>query len=68
MAPESSNVRDDHHKIASRRVLGVLATVALVAGVVWKFIWPWTGWRTDMIFLCVTVIGLVAGAVVANSR
>jgi hypothetical protein len=68
MAPELPNVRDDHHKIASRRVLGVLATVALVAGVVWKFIWPWTGWRTDMIFLGVTVIGLVAGAVVAKSR
>ena len=53
---------------AGRRIIGVVATVALAAGVIWKFIWPWTGWRTDTIFLCITVIGLIAGAVVAKIR
>ena len=47
---------------------GVIAAVALAAGLVWRFIWPWTSGRTDLIFLCVTVIGLIAGAAVTRSR
>jgi hypothetical protein len=50
------------------RVLGIVAAVALAAGLVWKFIWPWTSSRTDLIFLCVGVLGVIAGAAATRSR
>ena len=50
------------------RVLGVVAAVALAAGLVWKLFWPWTSSRTDLIFLCVSVLGLIAGAAATRSR
>ena len=64
--PDSPN--EAREKQRARMVGGVVAAVALAAGLVWLFIWPWTSGRTDLIFLCVTVIGLIAGAAVTRSR
>ena len=50
------------------RLLGAIAFVALGAGLIWRLIWPWTGSRTDLIFLCISVSGLIAGSLALRSR
>jgi hypothetical protein len=68
MAGDPSGATKPTRKSRYSRALGVLAVVALAAGLVWKLIWPWTNERTDVIFLCVSVLGLIAGAAAIRSR
>lgn len=44
------------------RTIAVIALVGIVAAVIWRLIAPWTGLRTDVAFIVVMVLGLLAAA------
>ena len=40
------------------------ADAAIVfAGVVWRLVWPWTGKQTDLIFIAIMVVGIIAARI-----
>jgi hypothetical protein len=38
----------------------IVAAIGGLAAVLWRLIWPWTGARTDFIFIVVCLVGLTA--------
>ena len=40
------------------RVVAWIGIFCGVAAVIWRLIWPWTGSRTDLIFIPVSVLGI----------
>jgi hypothetical protein len=60
---DESNIEEEQAQQKRRdRTLAAVALIGIAAAVVWKIIGPWTGPRTDLAFIVVTVIGVLAVA------
>jgi hypothetical protein len=58
LAESSANNRRGSRQM----IIGIVAAVGITAALVYKLIWPWTGWRTDVTFLGITLIGIFAAS------
>jgi hypothetical protein len=48
---------------AIRRFAAYLCAACVVIVIAWRWIWPFTGLMTDVLFLAVAVVGLISGVV-----
>ena len=60
MSDESIGEREQAQQKRRDRTLTVVAAIGLGAAMIWKFILPWTTLRTDLAFMFLTFIGLLA--------
>ena len=45
-------------KLAERLALWI-ATIGAIAAIIWRFIWPWTITNADLVFIRVSIVGVV---------
>jgi len=50
-------------KTLTQRAIAVVAVIGCIAGVVWRLVWPWTGKQTDLIFIAIMVVGIIAARI-----
>jgi hypothetical protein len=48
------------------RVIATIAALGVLAAVTYKLVWPWSSLRTDLIFLGIILVGIVAAARLKN--
>jgi hypothetical protein len=49
-------------------ILGSAGALGVIAALIYRIFWPWTGMRTDLIFATVAVVGVVALRVAKKLR
>jgi Flp pilus assembly protein TadB len=55
-------------KPAAGRLVAAIFAVCLIAVVVWRFIWPWTGAAINVVFIAIAIIGALLAAAYSFKR
>jgi hypothetical protein len=48
-------------------VISVVGAVVVLAAIAYKFAWPWSSLRSDLVVLGIIVVGIVIGTVLKRS-
>ena len=60
MEPDTNRSWEQAQRKRRDRTLAMIAGLGIVAAVIYKFVWPWTSLRADLIFLGITLTGIFA--------
>jgi hypothetical protein len=50
-------------KSSTQRIAAWVCLASIAAAVLWRLIWAFTGFETDMVFMGISIVGLIAAAI-----
>jgi hypothetical protein len=66
MEPDTDGSREHRQRKRRDRVIGTIAALGVLAAVIYKLVWPWSSLRTDLVFLGIILVGIVAAVRLKN--